>query len=97
MCFHKILKAFKDFDTDGTGMISRTTRRGLKCTRLGHDRRLDCVVGWEHEADTKGGGSVDYVAFVERLRQAGVSQRQLFEHPKGRQGTRARMQGEVGR
>ena len=102
VCFHKILKAFKDFDTDGTGMISRDHFRFAvdRVSRLGATTGAsDCVVGWEHEVDTKGGGSVDYVAFVERLRQAGVSQPANFffgAAPKGVRDTRARMQGEVG-
>ncbi|QDZ23208.1 hypothetical protein HOP50_09g57480 [Chloropicon primus] len=76
VCYHKVLKAFRDFDTDGAGMISRDDFRFAvdRVSRLGATTGASSsVAGWEHEVDTKGGGYVDYVAFVERLRQAGVS------------------------
>ena len=76
MCYAKVLKAFRDFDLDGAGMISRDDFRFAvdRVSRLGATTGASSsVAGWEHEVDTKGGGYVDYVAFVERLRQAGVS------------------------
>ena len=82
VCYAKILKAFRDFDSEKVGRIARDDFRMAidRVSRLGATTGLSSSVAWESEVDHNG-GYVDYVAFVERLRQAGVSRPADFWTP----------------
>ena len=82
VCYAKILKAFRDFDSEKAGFIARDDFRMAidRVSRLGATTGVSSSVAWEGEVDDNG-GYVDYVAFVERLRQAGVSNPAEFWNP----------------
>ena len=74
ICYFKMIKAFRDFDSDKEGYIARDDFRLAidRISRLGATTGISSSVSWEDEVDANG-GLVDYVAFVERMRQEGVS------------------------
>ena len=82
VCYAKILKAFRDFDSEKAGFIARDDFRMAidRVSRLSATTGVSDSVAWEGEVD-ENGGFVDYVAFVERLRQAGVSKPADFWTP----------------